>query len=334
MGLMKLKSQLDTLAADKVAATAGTSMRCITSNFRWECALTEQRSTDYNDFIDPVDNHQDWKAEHRQYVDACIHVAKDAPASAECFAASNQQAHLNEIDNTLLLRLESVGYLFHKKAIKGVATAFWDRFYHNLKDLKKDTLPIAADSLRTEFINQWNAQRVQARPMFTTFLNDFGGNLGALIKQDWPHIMRDRLGLTHLQGSATEPLPVILVCYSVDEVRAAQLMAAGKGATSGFTRPTVLDMEMSDAFIPAPTTSANTSYGHTLDLACADIPSQFTPEMLTFPLDYQAKHIKALGFITREHALHDEQALLDARNRHIQGLQRQPDCADFGEVLL
>jgi hypothetical protein len=110
-------------------------------------------------------------------------------------------------------------------------------------------------------------------------------------------------------------------------------MAAKKGAVASFTRPTVLDAEMSPAFIPAPLLPGGESYGYTLDLASAGIPDTFTPELLTFPIEYQAKHIKALGFIARGHALQEDQAILVARNRHVQGLQYLPDCDSFGEVL-
>ena len=87
-------------------------------------------------------------------------------------------------------------------------------------------------------------------------------------------------------------------------------MAAKKGAVASFTRPTVLDAEMSPAFIPAPLLPGGESYGYTLDLASAGIPDTFTPELLTFPIEYQAKHIKALGFIARGHALQEDQAIL------------------------
>ena len=209
----------------------------------------------------------------------------------------------------------------------------WTRFFKSQKDLRKDTLPDSDEALREEFVKQWNAQRTQARPMFATFLNDVGGDLTQFVKQDWPHILRDRLGLTHWPSTAGKPLPVVLICYRLDEVREARASALKKGAVSSFSRPTVLDTEMSAAFVPAPLLPGNQSYGYTLDLAGSDVPDTFTPELLTFPIDYQPKHIKALGFITRAHALQEADAMLAARNRHVQGLRRWPGCEDFGELL-
>lgn len=223
--------------------------------------------------------------------------------------------------------------MFDHPLVAEQAEQFWQRFFIYQKDLRKDRLSDADEVLRTAFVDQWNAQRTQARPLFATFLNDFGGNLGELVKKDWPQLLRDRLGLIHWPSTAGKPLPVALICYTVDEARQARQAARKKGAVASLARPTVLDTEMSAAFIPAPLTAGKGCYGHTLDLACSVIPADFTPELLTYPIDYQARHIKALGFISRAHELQDDAAMLAARNRHIQGLQALPACAGFGQVL-
>ncbi|MDP2762498.1 MAG: hypothetical protein Q8O64_19205 [Sideroxyarcus sp.] len=248
--------------------------------------------------------------------------------------AVNGQAHLSEnLDNTFLLRLESVGHLFEQPLLSEIANNFWQRFFNSQKDLRKDKLSDSDEALRADFVAQWNAQRTQARPLFATFLNDFGGDLPALVKTDWPHLLRDRLGLTHWPSTAGKPLPVALMCYTVDDVRQARSMATKKGAVASFTRPTVLDAEMSAAFISAPLLPGGESYGYTLDLASTEVPDTFTPELLTFPIEYQPRHIKALGFISRGHALQEDEVILAARNRHVQGLQQLPGCVSFGEVL-
>lgn len=248
--------------------------------------------------------------------------------------AFNRLAQLDEqLDDTFLLRLESIGHLFEMPLVRDVAELFWTRFFNSQKDLRKDRLSDTDEALREEFVDKWNAQRTQARPMFATFLNDVGGDLKRFVKEDWPHTLRDRLGLTHWPSTAGKPLPVALVCYRLDEVRQARANSTKKGAVSSFARPTVLDTEMSAAFIPAPLLPGNKSYGYTLDLAGTEVPDAFTPELLTFPIDYQPKHIKALGFINREHALQEDKVILAARNRHMEGLRRLGGCEDFGEVL-
>lgn len=169
--------------------------------------------------------------------------------------------------------------------------------------------------------------------MFATFLNDFGGNLEHVIKNDWPHILRDRLGLTHWPSTAGKALPVVLICYKLEEARQARLATTKKGAVASFARPTVLDTEMSAAFVPAPLVPGGDSYGHTLDLVNKGTPDSFTPELLTFPIKYEPQHIKALGFISRNHALQTDEDVLAARNRHVHGLKSLPNCSGFGEVL-
>lgn len=331
---MNLSPSLQSLASDAAASPAGAAARCAAANFRWERAVSDARAVEYNADIGDVATHKDWKAEHKGYLASHVHVAKDLPRSSECFMAVNDQAHLNEqLDNTLLLRLESIAGLFNDSLVSDIANNFWQRFFRSQKDLRKNKLSDGDEALRAEFAAQWNAHRTQARPLFATFLNKFGGNLEALAKDDWPHLLRDRLGLTHWPSTAGRSLPVVLMCYTVDEVRQARLLAPRKGAVASFTRPTVLDAEMSPAFIPAPLLPGGGSYGYTLDLSGTGIPASFIPELLTFPIEYQPHHIKALGFITREHALQTDGAMLAARNLHVQGLQGLPGCDGFGEVL-
>ena len=333
---MNLRDQLNQLASDHTVAPAGTVMRCSMANFRWETAVSEGRADDYGDYVGEVASHKDWQAEHKSYLSSSVHIAKDQPLCAESFMAVNGTAHINEhLDNAFLLRLEALDGLFSKPLLSEVVTSFWQRFFNSQKDLRKPKLSDADEALRAEFTKQWNAHRTQARPQFATFLNAFGGNLDALAKQDWPHLLRDRLGLTHWPREADKPLPVALICYTVDEVRQARLRAVSKGAAASFSRPTVLDTEFSAAFIPAPLLSGGESYGYTLDLAGdASDSNALVPELLTFPVEYEPKHIKALGFITRPHALQADEKFLPARNLHVQRLRSLPGCESFGEVLL
>ncbi len=311
-------------------------MRCVMANFRWESAVSDERAEEYASDVDAVATHKDWQAEHKSYLAHAVHIAKDLPRCAETFMARNHLAQLNEnLDNTYLVRLEALDGLFSQPLVSQVTNDFWQRFFRSQKDLRKPRLSDTDEALRAEFTKQWNAHRTQARPLFATFLNAFGGNLDALTKQDWPHLLRDRLGLTHFPRQTESPLPVALVCYTVEEVRNARLLADKKGAEASFSRPTVLDAEFSPAFIPAPLRPGGESYGYTLDLANANIPdaNALMPELLTFPIEYKPEHIKALGFITRPHSLQEDDAYLPARNRHVQGLRKLPGCEAYGEVL-
>lgn len=212
---MNLSTPLSRLTSDAAASEFGTVVRCEAANFRWAPTVSDARATEYNTYVGEVTAHRDWKAEHKGYVSSFVHVPKDLPRSAECFMAINQQAHLDEqLDNTYLLRLESIGYLFEHRLVADLAEQFWQRFFNYPKDLRNDKLRDEDETLRTAFVTQWNAQRIQARPLFATFLNDFGGDLDTLVKQDWPHLLRDRLGLVHWPSTVGKSLPVALMCYT------------------------------------------------------------------------------------------------------------------------
>jgi hypothetical protein len=331
---MDLSPFLSELANDTTAVKAGPAIRCAAANFRWEHAVLDVRASEYNAYVGEVDTYKDWKAEHKGYVGSFVQVPKDVPRCPESFMVVSRRAHLREqLDNTYLLRLESVGGLFTNPLVAGLASAFWDRFFRSQKDLRKTKLSDADEGIRSAFVSQWNAQRTQARPLFATFLNEFGGSLEQLAGLDWPHILRDRLGLTHLPSAVGKAIPVAMMCYTVNEVRQARALATKRGAVASFARPTVLDSEMSAAFVPGPPPTGDESYGYTLDLGNAQVPDSFTPELLTFPIDYKPTHIKALGFISRPHLVETDELVLAARNRHVQGLQRSPAWASFGEVL-
>ncbi|MBS4050941.1 MAG: hypothetical protein KGZ69_07040 [Methylomonas sp.] len=183
---MNLSPSLESLAADGSTAKTNELTRCEAANFRWEPAVSDQRAHNYNEYVGDVATHPDWKAEHKSYLATSVHVAKDLPRSAETFMAINGPAHLNEqLDNTYLLRLESIGFLFDDPLLSATAQAFWQRFYNSRKDLRKNDLPDDAELLRSEFLRLWNDKRTQMRPLFATFLNDFEcGDLDKLIKAD------------------------------------------------------------------------------------------------------------------------------------------------------
>ncbi len=83
------------------------------------------------------------------------------------------QAHLNEeLDNTFLLRLESLDRLFDSKL---VTINFWERFYNSQKDLLKDRLTTPAKYCAKSSPGNGTPCARSARPSFATFLNDFGG---------------------------------------------------------------------------------------------------------------------------------------------------------------
>ena len=182
---MNLSDSLRDLSADASAAIAGVATRCAAANFRWEPAVGSERATRYCDHVGIQSAHDEWISEHKGYLSAFVHVPKDSPICAESFLPIGTRSHLREdLDNTFLLRLESLGHLFQMPLLTDLATTFWQRFYNSQKDLRKATLSTSDEALRSEFVSKWNSQRTQARPLYATFLNDFGGNLATLTQND------------------------------------------------------------------------------------------------------------------------------------------------------
>jgi hypothetical protein len=142
---------------------------------------------------------------------------------------------------------------------------------------------------------------------------------------DWPHALRDRLGLGHYGYAGGSPLPVALMRYSLADVFSAQ---ASHRLSTGCALPTVLDGGMHEFFFPVP---REHPYGATVHLLPGRADT-LTAEIVHCRIDYQRKHLYGLGTITRPHRSTDDQ-LRDARDLHLLALQVECDRDDFGETL-
>ena len=171
------------------------------------------------------------------------------------------------------------------------------------------------------FFEAWN-QRRDARPMFATFYDEVQEESD---DADWPHALRDRLGLGHYGYAGGSPLPVALMRYSLADVFSAQ---ASHRLSTGCALPTVLDGGMHEFFFPVP---GEHPYGATVHLLPGRADT-LTAEILHCRIDYQHEHLYRLGTITRPHQLTDDQ-LRGARDLHLLALQLECGREDFGETF-
>lgn len=285
-------------------------------------------------YLEGVDTAPRWKSEHNaEYYLAEVRVARQSPVAPHTFRPDNSLAQLGDLDNASLIRVESLVRFQRSATSKLLFEAFWTRFFNYQKDMNPPD-PLRRDPLVDEFLRCWNEeQRIFDSPMFCSFLAEFG-ELSKLLKSDWPHDLRDRLGLAHLQPNL-EAIPVALMCYSVNDVREWLVANSTAPLASAFARPTALDGELSPVFHPVPFPAA-TNYGYTLHLDAAADRRQFTPEILNARIDYQPRHIKALGWISRPHLLGNPPiaaSLRSARNAHLTALQARCSRPDFGALL-
>lgn len=287
-------------------------------NYEFETRLTDRRRQAYESYCagQSVSDQTSWSNAHKAFVEARIKGRK--PFVPDTFGDINADAQTDAIaDDLLILRIEDLRRPLADQKLELTDLRAWLDIARG-RLLKKDVNPARAQARLEEFLDNWNGQR-DFRPAFAAFEHELGSadNLAA---GDWPHLLRNRLGLAHYDG--TERVPVALMGIKPAEVRA----AAARQVAASFARPTVLDGTLNSYFFPTP---ADFRFGATLDLD-PGAAWTFTSEILHFPVDYLPRHLIALGEISVSLPPHCLRAL---RDRHLKGLQAEPGGAGFGELI-
>ena len=253
---------------------------------------------------------QDWAETNQLHVERYCNVSR--PSVPDAFLEINQHAWLREISaNQSLVRIEALNRPLHGCALEP------DSLDGLLQ--RADTGDDDAHRAVQFFFDTWN-QRRDARPAFAAFYDEVRQEADDV---DWPHALRDRLGLGHY--GHTGPLPVALMRYPLAEVCSAQ---ASRQLPVACAVPTVLDGGMHEFFFSVP---REHPYGATVHLA-PEQADTITAEILHCRIDYQREHLWRTGLITRPRQLTDDQ-LRKARDLHLLTLRNACGRADFGEPL-
>lgn len=298
------------------------ALDCVTwahaHNYEFEARLTDRRRQAYESYCagQSVSDRASWSNAHNTFVETRIKGRK--PFVPDTFGDINGDAQTDAIaDDLLILRVEDL-----RRPLVDQKLELTDlRALHDIargRLLKKDVSPGRAQARLEEFLDNWNGRR-DFRPAFAAFEHELG-SADNLATADWPHLLRNRLGLAHYDG--TERVPVALMGIKPAEVR----FVAARHMAASFARPTVLDGTINPYFFPTP---ADLRFGATLDLN-PNVAWTFTSEILHFPVDYLPKHLIALGEIAVSLPAHCLRAL---RGRHLKGLQAEPGGAGFGEII-
>lgn len=233
----------------------------------------------------------------------------------------NRPAWLNGLapDQTLI-RLEALEWPLSK---------LWNIDFAKFRDLFQapKSNPDATSTL-SQLLKEWNGQR-DNRPLFAAFLDEIKQEADS---DDWPHQLRDRLGLGHYSPGGGEKIPVALMRYSLREVLETQV--AHKLPTA-CALPTVLDGGMHEYFFPVP---QENPYGATLHLEPGKA-DQLAAEIIHCRIDYQIKHLWKLGWIEKPHALakRDDDTLSElcnARDLHLLQLRVDSERESFAEEMV
>ena len=261
-----------------------------------------------------VANWDDWAEASRLHLERYCNVA--GPAVPDAFLEVNQGAWLVGLsENQSLVRVEDLSRALHASGID----------LQGFKDLlqRADGGDDDASQAVRGFFMAWNDRR-DARPAFAAFGDEVQEELN---DADWPHALRDRLGLghySHPEGQA-QPIPIALMRYPIADVFAAQ---EKHQLDTACALPTVLDGGMHEFFFPVPMEYA---FGATVHLV-PDKADTLTAEVLHCRLDYERPHLYRLGEITRFDRPDDDQ-LREARDLHLYALQEACGREDFGEPL-
>ena len=256
---------------------------------------------------------QDWTEANRLHLDRYCNVPSTSVPDA--FLDINRSAWLDGLsDNQTLVRIETLNRPLHNSGLD----------LDSLDDLlqRAGRGDGAAARAVQFFFDAWN-QRRDARPAFAAFYDEVQQESE---DDDWPHALRDRLGLGHYGHAGGAPLPVALMRYSLADVYSAQ--ASQQQRSIACALPTVLDGGMHPFFFPVP---REHPYGATVHLLPGRADT-LTAEIVHCRIDYRREHLYRLGTVTRPHGLNDGQ-LREARDLHLLALQEACGREDFGETF-
>lgn len=289
----------------------------IADNCRFDERASDKRWHQYGSVLSKIVAHpvavtwQDWTETKKLYVEQYCHVPSyDTP---DAFLPVNQPAWIDGLsENQSLVRMEAIS-----RPLMAAGLSLDD-----LRDSHDRAGAGDADarSIVRSFCETWNQSR-DGRPMFAAFYDEVKPEAD---HDEWPLVLRDRLGLGHYGINGGIPLDVALMRYPLSYV-------LGRDTPSGHAAcslPTVLDDGMHEFFFPVP---KEHPYGATLHLD-PNLADTLTSEILHRRINYRAEHILRLGRIGQGHQLEGE-SLAEARDLHLVALQSACERDDFGELF-
>ena len=289
--------------------------RAVLENLRWEERVSDERFGRYTQALTGIGVSQieDVKVAHIRYTEAYQEIDIAEPGIPDTFGSANSGNHWPHIEeNLFLLRIEDANFALRDS---GVDLAELERAVANRDD-----------TILARVCDVWNKRR-DRRPAFATTeiaVEDLLDSIGA----DWPHALRDNLGLGHLDPVAgLPPVPVLLLRYTVGEV-----MRDKQAGVSGFAIPTVIDGRLSPFFFPTPkpklgSEAAQHEVGRAVNLAQAASQSEYRMglELVHSFVAYKPEHISRIGYISRP--LTSDLSTL--RSFHLEWLRLETDRDDF-----
>jgi hypothetical protein len=263
-----------------------------------------------------------------RYLDERLFLDKGVAEVPDAFDAALNGANFwpGIDDDVALYRLEAVSFALGGSGVddlQDLKTAI-DRRTSNDPD-ERD----AARLVLQRVTDQWNGRR-DRRPSFATtedeikpLLTDSG--------DDWANAARDHLGLGHFNPQPGRVEAVLLLRYTVREVR--RCKAAGGSA---FCIPTVLDGNVNPYFFPTPRPGASApgsdrQVGRAVNLAAtSESDYAMRLELVHSYVDYRPDHLVRWGLISRPVSAD----LAQLRGFHLSWLRLETERDTFGCDLI
>lgn len=262
--------------------------RAVLENLQWDERVGDERRARYaqgftNKDISQIDH---VKVAHAQYAEAFLEIdvaEADVPDTFGSANLSNRWPHIEE--NLYLLRIEDANFALRDTGV-------------DLAELERAVIN-GDKTVLAKVCDAWNKQR-DRRPAFATTeiaVDDLLKSAGA----DWPHTLRDNLGLGHFDPiPGSTPVPVLLLRYTVGEV-----MHDKKAGVSGFAIPTVIDGRLNPFFFPTPkpnpgSEAAQYEVGRAVNLAQVANQSDYKMglELVHSFVTYRPEHLWRMGYLS------------------------------------
>lgn len=252
-----------------------------------------------------------------------IALPKNRAADVATFVIDNRENHLTLESHQDVVRLESLQSLHNRSPMD------FDRLDELKTELTK-LIQARTSNNRSKFdideysrLSSWlerlNTDWYDERPAFVA---PFGEVEQLLAAPDWATQLRNVLGIAHLGGSKTKPLPVVLLRYNL--VRVEQAARKARIAAWAAT-PSVLEAGgqsgPSAAFLPFPKAAAASNpfaFGATVNLAANDA-LDFKSEFLHLRIEYKLEDFAMIGQLTD---VVSETQLATARRQHFELIEQ------------
>jgi len=302
------KPNLDSLLGKWLAA-ADFQERAEAHNIAFEERLDPSRLGAFEKSISgPCAHYEDLRRQLSDFVTTYVEVAE--PHVPPTFRTENSGPSMTELSpEQKLVRMEN---LSRHLANAGLTLADLERSLASTEPAEKAVLE--------NFLGRWNGAR-DSRPTFAAFKDQL---LTEFRDADWPHRLRNRLGLAHYEPVGG-PLAVALMEYTVDDVLTEA--ARSPGIVYPFCAPTFLDSKPSSQFFPTP---KELSAGAPMALLEIWSDEDLIAEVLHSRLTYQRHHIAKLGEVTSVAPGTNFRLM---RNNHLEALRVGAKREGFGEEL-